>query len=62
MQSARSASLFFHLKLPKMLRCQRIPPQTLQGGGQRHFAQSTPQSIGDRIFAWCFLPRSILAA
>jgi len=31
MQSTCSACLFFHLKLPKLLRCQRVPPQTFQG-------------------------------
>ena len=47
MQSMRSACLFFHLKLPKMLRCQRIPPQTFLEAAQR----AQPHDAGFRSSA-----------
>jgi hypothetical protein len=55
MPAVGSACLLFHLKLPNMLRCQRIPPQTFQ---QAAASFRTAQSIGDRLFAWRFLSRS----
>jgi hypothetical protein len=59
MRSARSACLFFHLKLPKMLRCQRSPPQTFQEAAA---AFRTAQSSNAVNWGWalagCSLSRS----